>query len=100
MDWKSLFIGLLIGVLVAVPLGLAHTGGFNVSGEDKDPHWGFGPMGGYMHGQGMMDEGAYIEMHEEMEEMEPLMEKYMGEGWKEMHEACEEAMGIEEEGEE
>ncbi|NJE10480.1 hypothetical protein [Thermococcus sp. MAR1] len=107
MEWKSLFIGLLIGALIALPLGMAHTGGFETT-ERTGTRWGFGPMGGYgMHG--MMDDEMYaemeehmgdgnlIEMHDEMESaMEDYMAKYMGDGWKERHEACEEAMGIEE----
>ncbi|CAD5244404.1 hypothetical protein [Thermococcus camini] len=107
MEWKSLFIGLLIGALIALPLGMAHTGGFETT-ERTGTRWGFGPMGGYgMHG--MMDDEMYaemeehmgdgnlIEMHDEMESaMEDYMAKYMGNGWKERHEACEEAMGIEE----
>ncbi|WP_297435418.1 hypothetical protein [Thermococcus sp.] len=111
MEWKYLFIGLLIGALIALPLGMAHTGGFETT-ERTGTRWGFGPMSGYgMHG--MMDDEMYaemeehmgdgnlIEMHDEMESaMEDYMAKYMGDGWKERHEACEEAMGIEEEGEE
>lgn len=115
MEWKSLFIGLLIGALIAVPFGMAHTGGFDIA-DRTGSRWGFGPMGGYMHGgmrgygmHGMMDDEMYaemeehmgdgnlIEMHDEMESaMEDYMAKYMGDGWKERHEACGEAMGIEE----
>ncbi|NJE02862.1 hypothetical protein [Thermococcus sp. MV11] len=118
MEWKSLFIGLLIGALIAVPLGMAHTGGFETA-ERTGTRWGFGPMGGYMHGgmmgygmHGMMDDEMYEEMEEHMasgnftemhEEMEPVMEeymaRYMGDGWQEMHESCEKYMGIEESGE-
>ncbi|RLF82447.1 hypothetical protein DRN44_04135 [Thermococci archaeon] len=89
MEWKSLFIGLFIGALIAIPLGMAHSGGFDIP-ERTGSRWGFAPG---MTGYGMMDEN----MHEEMEEeMEPIMEKYMGEDWKEMHEYCERAMGIDE----
>ena len=111
MEWKSLFIGLLIGALIAVPLGMAHSGGFNIA-ERAGPRWGFGPMGG--HGMGMMGYGMHgmMDEHEEMEdymasgnfteiheEMEAEMEEHMGVEWEEMketHEACERYMGIEE----
>ena len=109
MEWKSLFIGLLIGALIAVPLGMAQGGGFDIA-EKTGPRWGFGPMGGYgMHGPmgyGMMDEheemedymasGNFTEIHEEME---AEMEEHMGADWewmRERHEACERYMGIEE----
>ena len=111
MEWKSLFIGLLIGVLAAVPLGLAHTGGFNVSREDKSAHWGFGSMGGYVHGpaahgmvgdmddheemEAYMEGGNFTEVHEEMEQ---AMEEHMSAAWEERHEYCERVMGIEEDG--
>ena len=119
MEWKSLFIGLLIGALIAVPLGMAHSGGFDAA-ERTGTRWGFGPMGGYgMHSgmmgygmHGMMDDemyaqmqnymasGNFTEIHEEMEsQMEPYMAQYMGGDWAEMHETCEKYMGIEESGE-
>ncbi|KUH34563.1 hypothetical protein APY94_01760 [Thermococcus celericrescens] len=98
MEWKSLFIGLLIGALIAVPLGMAHSGGFDVA-ERTGTRWGFGPMGGYMHG-GMMGYGMHGMMDDEMyEEIEEHMAQYMGDGWQEMHESCERYMGIEESGE-
>ncbi|WP_048152272.1 hypothetical protein [Palaeococcus ferrophilus] len=113
MEWKSLFIGLIVGVLVAVPLGMAHSGGFDV-GEKTGSRWGFGPMGGHGMGmgmmgygmRGMMDDEMYEQMQDYMasgnfteihEEMEPYMNQYMGNNWAEMHEACEKAMGIEDE---
>ncbi|AMQ19584.1 hypothetical protein [Thermococcus peptonophilus] len=115
MEWKSLFIGLIIGALIAVPLGMAHSGGFDIA-EKTGTRWGFGPMGGYMHGgmmgygmHGMMDDEMYEQMEDYMasgnfteihEEMEPYMNQYMGNNWAEMHEACEKAMGIEDEGDE
>lgn len=108
MDWRSLLIGFIIGALIAVPLGMAHSGGFSVS-ERTGSRWGFGPMGGYgMHG-GMMDEemhdgmeeymadGNFTEMHDAMEQ---VMEEHMGDDWKGMHEYCEKTMGIEDENEE
>ncbi|AIF70125.1 hypothetical protein PAP_08720 [Palaeococcus pacificus DY20341] len=114
MEWKSLLIGFIIGALIAIPYGLAHSGSFG--SDENGGFWrGFGPMMGTGHGMGMMgygmmdedmheemekymESGDFAEMHEEMEEeMEPIMEKYMGEDWKEMHEYCERAMGIEEE---
>ena len=103
MEWKSLFIGLLIGALIAVPLGMAQGGGFDIA-EKTGPRWGFGLMGGY--GMGMMDEheemedymasGNFTEIHEEME---AEMEEHMAGNWewmRERHEACERYMGIEE----
>ena len=47
MEQKSLLIGLIIGALIAVPLGMAHTGVFNSSR-------GFGSMMPG-HGMGMND---------------------------------------------
>lgn len=117
MEWKSLLIGFIIGVLIAIPYGLAHSGGFDV-GEKTGSHWGFGPMGGHGMGMGMMGYGMHgmMDEHEEMEEymadgnftefheeMEKEMEEHMGISWeemKEMHEACEKYMGFEEEEEE
>ena len=114
MEWKSLFIGLVIGALIAVPLGMAQGGGLDIA-EKTGSQWGFDPMGGYgmhdgMMGYGMMDEheemqnymasGNFTEVHEEME---AEMEEHMGADWEEMrgmHEACERYMGIEEDGEE
>ncbi|NJE85964.1 hypothetical protein E3E23_09035 [Thermococcus sp. CX2] len=109
MEWKSVLIGFIIGALIAVPYGLAHSGPFSWD-EDRSFWGGFGPMMGVAHGPGMMDEdmyaemeqymesGDFAEMHEEMEEeMEPIMEKYMGSWWEERHEYCERVMGIEEE---
>ncbi|ACS90759.1 MULTISPECIES: hypothetical protein [Thermococcus] len=113
MEWKSLLIGFIIGVIIAIPYSLAHSGAPDQS--ERDSLWnGFGPMTGHIQGgmmvHGMMDDemyqeteehmasGDFAEMHEEMKKgMEPIMEKYMGEGWKEMHETCERYMGIEEE---
>ncbi|AEH24556.1 hypothetical protein [Pyrococcus yayanosii] len=112
MEWKSVLMGLIIGVLIAVPYSLAHSGVFER--EDKNPWRGFGLMTGMGHGMGMhmgmmnegmheemeryMENGNFTEIHEEMEEdMEATMEKYMGEGWKEMHEYCERMIGIEDE---
>ncbi len=113
MEWKSLFIGLLIGALIAVPLGMAHSGGFDIA-EKTGSRWDFGPMGRYgMHGgmmgygmDGMMDEheemedymagGNFTEIHEEME---AEMEEHTAGNWewmRERHEACERYMGIEE----
>ncbi len=102
MEWKSLFIGLLIGALIAVPLGRAHTEGFDIAGK-AGPHWGFGSMGG--HGMGMMDGheemedytagGNFTEMHKEME---AEMEEHTAGNWewmRERHEACERHMRIE-----
>ncbi len=101
MEWKSLLIGFIIGALIAVPLGMAHTGVFNSSVGR-----GFGPMMSGMH-MGMMNDhdemGNYMtgdnltQMHDEME---PIMEKYMGSGWKGMHEYCEKNMGIDDEDDE
>ena len=105
MEWKSLFIGLVIGALIAVPLGMAQGGGLDIA-EKTGSRWGFDPMGGYgMHGPlgyGMMNE------HEEMEDYMTsgnFTEIYeeMGADWEEMrgmHEACERYMAIEEDGEE
>ncbi|WP_232461704.1 hypothetical protein [Thermococcus pacificus] len=90
MEWKSLFIGLLIGALIAVPLGMAHSGGFDIA-EKTDLRWGFGPMGGYgmhggMMGYGMIDDEMYAQMQDYMvsgnfteihEEMEAEMEEHM-----------------------
>ncbi len=88
MEWKSLLIGLIIGALIAVPLGMAHTGVFNSSR-------GFGSMMSGMH-MGMMND--HDEMGDNLTqmhgEMEPVMEKYMGSGWEGMHEYCEKNMGI------
>ncbi|WP_324736437.1 hypothetical protein VFC49_05060 [Thermococcus sp. SY098] len=108
MEWKSILIGFIIGALIAIPIGMAHTGTFNTS-EEKALWRGFAPMMGTGHGMmmghGVMDEDMHEEMEKYMEsgnftemheEMEPIMEKYMGENWKEMHEYCEKAMGIEE----
>ncbi|AHF80771.1 hypothetical protein [Thermococcus paralvinellae] len=108
MEWKSILVGFILGALIAIPIGLAHSGAdFNDEKVFRGPTWGWGMHGGMM-GYGMMYEqheemekfmesGNFTEVHEEMEkEMEPIMEKYMGEGWKEMHEFCERAMGIEE----
>jgi len=112
MEWKSILVGFILGALIAIPIGMAHTGAFD-NDEEKGFWRSFGPMMGMGHGMGMMghgmmhrqhgemekfmDSGNFMEMHEEMEkEMEPIMEKYMGESWKEMHEYCERAMGIEE----
>ncbi len=99
MEWKSLLIGFIVGALIAVPLGIAHSGGFNMT----ERIGGFGPMH-----MGMMDD----EMHDQMEnymksgnftgmhdEREPVMEKYMAGNWTEMHEYCERSMGIEDEDE-
>ncbi|USH00139.1 hypothetical protein K1720_01250 [Thermococcus argininiproducens] len=109
MEWKSILIGFIIGALIALPYGLAHSGAFDE--DERDGFWNkFGPMMGPMHGgmmgHGMMDEheemeeymetGNFAEMHEEMEEE---MEEYMSEDWKEMHEYCERFMGIEEDSE-
>ncbi|ALM75561.1 hypothetical protein [Thermococcus barophilus] len=112
MEWKSILIGFIIGALIAIPIGMAHTGTFD--NEGKRGFWrGFSPMMGMGHGMGMMgygmhgmmDDEMYAQMEEYMasgnftemhEEMEPIMEKYMGSNWKEMHEYCEKAMGIEE----
>jgi len=99
MEWRSLFIGLLIGALIAVPLGMAHSGGFEVA-ERTGPCWGFGPMDGYMHG--MMDDEMYAEMEEHRAdgsflEMHEEREEHMGSRWVQMHEYCEGIMGIEEE---
>ncbi|MBO8174258.1 MAG: hypothetical protein H0Z18_03255 [Thermococcus sp.] len=92
MEWKSILVGFILGALIAIPIGLAHSGAdFDDEKVFRGPTWGWG-----MHG-GMMSYGMMYEQHEEMEEeMEPIMEKYMSEGWKEMHEFCERAMGIEE----
>lgn len=30
MEWKSLLMGFILGALIAVPLGIAHSGGFNM----------------------------------------------------------------------
>ena len=102
MEWKSLFIGLLIGALIAVPLGMAHIEGFDIAGK-TGPRPGFGPMGG--HGMDMMDEheemedymagGNFTEIHEKME---AEMEEHTAGNWewmRERHEACERHMGIE-----
>lgn len=43
-----------------------------------------------------MDSNNITEMHEEME---TIMENYMGGNWTEMHEYCERSMGIEDEDE-
>jgi len=104
MEWKSLFIGLLIGALIAVPLGMAHSGGFDIA-EKTGPRWGMGMMG-----YGMMDEheemgeymasGDFAEIHEEMEAEMEEHAREMGVDWekmKGMHEACERYMGIEDE---
>ncbi|WP_297509815.1 hypothetical protein [Thermococcus sp.] len=106
MEWKSLFIGLLIGALIAVPLGMAQGGGFNIA-EKTGPRPGFGSMRSY--GMSMMDGheemedymagGDFTEIHEDME---AEMKEHMGLNWEEMrerHEACERYMGIEEGGE-
>ncbi|QDA31389.1 hypothetical protein FH039_06930 [Thermococcus indicus] len=111
MEWKSLFIGLLIGALIAVPLGMAHSGGFDIA-RKSGPRWGFGSMGGYMYGgmmgygmHGMMDDEMYAQMGKYMasdnftemhKEMEEEMEEHMGSNWAQMHEYCERVMGIEE----
>ncbi len=103
MELKSLFIGLLIGALIAVPLGMAQGGGFDIA-KKTGPRWGFGPR--VMMGHGMMNE------HEEMEDhmasgnfteihggMEAEMEEHTAgnrEWMREMHEVCERYMGIEE----
>lgn len=109
MEWKSLLIGFILGALIAVPYGLAHSGAFD--GDNRTFWKGFGPMMGMGHGMGMMghsmmDEDMYAEMEEHMdegnftdmhEEMEKEMEEHMGDNWKEMHEYCERVMGIEDE---
>ncbi|ALV63431.1 hypothetical protein ADU37_CDS17320 [Thermococcus sp. 2319x1] len=102
MDWKSLIIGFIIGALIAVPYGLAHSGGID---EDRGSFWnGWGMMSG--HGMGMMGYGMHgmMDKHEDFtemhEEMEKEMEEHMGVDWeemKEMHETCEGYMGFEEE---
>ncbi|NJE61179.1 hypothetical protein [Thermococcus sp. 21S7] len=104
MEWKSLLAGLLIGALMALPLGMA-TGVFKTTWTGG-PHWGFGP-GRMAHGYADGDMYAEMEehmvgdnftqMHEEMGQvMEGYMAKYMGAGWEERHEYCERLMGIEE----
>ncbi|ASA77639.1 hypothetical protein [Thermococcus sp. 5-4] len=104
MEWKSLFIGLLIGALIALPLGMAHTGGFEMA-ERTGPRWGFGPgMMGYGHAvdgdmyaemEEHMADGNFTGAHEEMESaMEGYMARYMGAGWEERHEYCEGVMGV------
>ncbi|WP_175059843.1 hypothetical protein [Thermococcus sp. 2319x1] len=112
MEWKSLLIGFIIGALIAVPYGLAHSGGID---EDRGSFWNtWGMMGGHgmgmmgMMGNGMMDKDMYTEMQEHMEtgdfdEMQKEMGEHMGIDWeemKEMHETCEKYMGFEEDAEE
>jgi len=98
MGWKSLLIGLLIGALIAVPLGMAHSGGFDIA-EKTGPRWGFGPMGMMDDHEEMEDymaNGDFTEIHEDME---AEMEEHMAGNWqwmRERHEACERYMGIEE----
>lgn len=102
MEWKYLFAGLLIGALIALPLGIAHPG-FGTA-EKTDPRWEFGPgmmPHGYADGDmyGEMEEhvaeGNFTEVHEEMEQ---AMEEHMSAAWEERHEYCERVMGIEEDG--
>lgn len=101
MEWKSVLIGFIIGALIALPYGLAHSGAFGNNGG-RDFWKGFGPMMGHsmMDGHEEMEEymetSNFAEMHEEIEEE---MEEYMSEDWKEMHEYCERFMGIEEDSE-
>lgn len=97
MEWKSILVGFLLGALIAIPIGLAHSGfDYNYEKSFRMPVWGMhgGMMDGDMHEEmeAFMESGDFAEMHEEMEKE---MEEHMGEGWKEMHEYCERMMGFE-----
>ncbi|MBP1912147.1 hypothetical protein [Thermococcus stetteri] len=106
-----MLIGFIIGALIAVPYGLAHSGGINE--DERSGFWsGFGPMmsghGMGMMGNSMMNGDMYEEMGKHMETgdfegMQEEMEEHVGVEWeemREMHESCEKFMGFEEDEEE